>query len=178
MGICGTGESFLFYSGGIYDDQSCCVTLNHAMLVVGYGYDERLRMPYWIALNSWGWYWGEGGYVKLLRTDAGAGICGLYLSPVQANAGYLLLANGQLAYSDGSPSDAMDAYKMRFERLMHTLEMHWRQMVWIAAGVMIGLSCLCLCCACLESCFGGRSSRGRRHDRSQYQVIPDDRQFV
>ena len=37
VGLCGTDQSFLYYGGGIYDDGDCCTTLNHAMLIVGYG---------------------------------------------------------------------------------------------------------------------------------------------
>ncbi|KAL0483935.1 dipeptidyl peptidase CTSC [Acrasis kona] len=38
----------------------------HAVAVVGYGEtDEGVR--YWICKNSWGDWWGEGGYFKILR---------------------------------------------------------------------------------------------------------------
>ena len=37
VGICGTDVQFMFYGGGIFNPKDCCTTLNHAVLVVGYG---------------------------------------------------------------------------------------------------------------------------------------------
>lgn len=67
VGICGTDDEFLFYSSGIFDESSCCTQQNHAMLLVGYGHDERADCDYWILFNSWGEGWGERGLMRLLR---------------------------------------------------------------------------------------------------------------
>jgi C1A family cysteine protease len=67
VGICGTDKSFMFYARGIYNAEDCCVTQNHAVLIVGYGHDDVTGLDYWIALNSWAPMWGERGYVRLLR---------------------------------------------------------------------------------------------------------------
>lgn len=36
-GICGTDQRFMFYESGIFDISDCCQTLNHAVMLVGYG---------------------------------------------------------------------------------------------------------------------------------------------
>lgn len=60
-------ESFWYYSSGIYHEPNCNEDyINHAVLVVGYGVDEKGR-EYYIIKNSWGENWGEDGYMKLAR---------------------------------------------------------------------------------------------------------------
>ena len=65
------------YSSGILDKSSaqCPVSgINHAVLIVGYGYDSRSNLNYWIVKNSWGKNWGENGYFRIRR---GNGTCGI-----------------------------------------------------------------------------------------------------
>lgn len=64
-GICGTNSSFLYYTGGLYDPPECCQTQNHAVLIVGYGVDPDTQREYLVIKNSWGVYWGEGGFMRL-----------------------------------------------------------------------------------------------------------------
>lgn len=57
----------------------CCIEHNHAVLAVGYGYDDDLDIDYWLIKNSWGEAWGETGYFRVKRdmdaTDEGT--CGM-----------------------------------------------------------------------------------------------------
>eukprot|EP00698_Gefionella_okellyi_P007206 TRINITY_DN1749_c0_g1_i1.p1 TRINITY_DN1749_c0_g1~~TRINITY_DN1749_c0_g1_i1.p1 ORF type:complete len:347 (-),score=75.53 TRINITY_DN1749_c0_g1_i1:61-1080(-) len=62
-----------FYIGGISNPLLCdAKTLDHAVLIVGYG--VKGDKPYWIVKNSWGQGWGEKGYFEMIR---GKGRCGL-----------------------------------------------------------------------------------------------------
>ena len=63
-------NTFQSYTGGIYRADGCVTSAdnnNHAMAIVGYGYDAKLKMNYWKLRNSWGDGWGEDGYVRIQR---------------------------------------------------------------------------------------------------------------
>jgi len=67
---------FQSYKSGIITSTACGTTLDHGVLVVGYGTEGS--QPYWILKNSWGTTWGEKGYFRIARSDgSGPGICGL-----------------------------------------------------------------------------------------------------
>merc|ERR1739840_88225 len=55
-----------WYSGGVFDGCSYDdnIALNHAVVLVGYGTDEK-EGDYWIVRNSWGPGWGEDGHIRL-----------------------------------------------------------------------------------------------------------------
>lgn len=68
-------DSFLFYSGGIYDEPRCAQfgpdDPDHVIVIVGYGREDNT--DYWIIKNSWGMEeWGENGFGKIRR---GTGVC-------------------------------------------------------------------------------------------------------
>mmetsp|Transcript_15264 Transcript_15264/g.25365 ORF Transcript_15264/g.25365 Transcript_15264/m.25365 type:complete len:456 (-) Transcript_15264:377-1744(-) len=99
VGICGTDPRFVYYGQGILDISDCCTTLNHALLVVGYGSEGGV--DYWVAQNSWGEAWGDGGFVKIkrfdhtqttLRTVFHKGICGMAQSMSVPLGGFLSTA--------------------------------------------------------------------------------------
>ena len=71
---------FQSYRSGVLDTAACGTTMDHAVLVVGYGYDAPSGKEYWLVKNSWNTTWGDQGYIKLAIVD-GAGICGVQQQP-------------------------------------------------------------------------------------------------
>ena len=72
---------FQSYSGGILDSASCGTSLDHGVLIVGYGTENG--QDYWTVKNSWGTSWGDNGYLRIARSDStnDAGICGIAMQP-------------------------------------------------------------------------------------------------
>ena len=70
---------FQLYAGGVIDTDSCGTSLDHGVLIVGYGTDSG--EDYWIVKNSWGPEWGESGYVRIARSNrtGDPGVCGIAL---------------------------------------------------------------------------------------------------
>ena len=68
------------YTGGVLDTSSCGTSLDHAVLVTGWGHDSKSGLDYWMVKNSWGTRWGDKGYIKLAITN-GKGICGVQEQP-------------------------------------------------------------------------------------------------
>jgi len=81
VGIQASQGTFMYYHSGVISS-GCGTNLDHAVLVVGYG--EEAGKPYWLVKNTWGAYWGEKGFVKILREDANdatTGMCGIASMP-------------------------------------------------------------------------------------------------
>merc|ERR1719161_1239427 len=75
-----------FYGAGIFNSCKRDATLNHAVLLVGYGMDQD--KGYWLIRNSWGSDWGLNGYIKLSRslTASKASFCGMDHHPEEGSA--------------------------------------------------------------------------------------------
>jgi len=68
---------FQSYSSGVLTSATCGTTLDHGVLIVGYGEEDGQK--YWIVKNSWGTTWGDAGYLKIARSEStnDGGICGI-----------------------------------------------------------------------------------------------------
>ena len=73
------------YSGGVLDTSACGTSLDHAVLVTGWGHDNSSGLDYWMVKNSWGTDWGEEGYVKVAIKD-GVGYCAIQKKPRTAKS--------------------------------------------------------------------------------------------
>ncbi|MFT4217917.1 MAG: C1 family peptidase [Micropruina sp.] len=60
-------DDFFYYSSGVYKHSSGELAGLHCVLIVGYSETEKC----WIAKNSWGTGWGDGGYFKIGYGEAG-----------------------------------------------------------------------------------------------------------
>ncbi len=80
-------RSFQLYSSGVFSG-SCGTSLDHAVLLVGYGTDFSSGLDYYILKNSWATSWGSSGYVYLGKGNdpatgkpynGGKGQCGVLM---------------------------------------------------------------------------------------------------
>jgi len=73
-----------FYFWGVFDPwfQWICdpAGLNHGVLIVGYG--NNGSKDYWLVKNSWGSWWGESGYFRIVK---GSGACGINTYVISAD---------------------------------------------------------------------------------------------
>ena len=66
---------FQLYKTGVFDSAQCGTTLDHAVMLVGYGKDNG--QEYWILKNSWNTTWGEQGFARLATGGGKKGTCGI-----------------------------------------------------------------------------------------------------
>ena len=52
------------YKGGIYNITSDDKEINHIVSCIGWGVENG--KSYWIIRNSWGEYWGEMGFIRVV----------------------------------------------------------------------------------------------------------------
>lgn len=58
-------QELLDYKGGIFEDKTGASDIDHDISVVGYG--EENGTKYWVVRNSWGEFWGENGFFRVVR---------------------------------------------------------------------------------------------------------------
>ena len=78
-GINSDAQAFMFYSGGVLNVPAArCkagpAALDHGVAIIGYGTDASSGLQYWHVKNSYGEYWGEKGYFRIVR---GRNSCGI-----------------------------------------------------------------------------------------------------
>jgi len=61
-------DEMMDYAGGIMRDYTGEMRIRHAVEVVGFGVTTN-GTKYWVARNSWGTYWGENGFYRLVRGE-------------------------------------------------------------------------------------------------------------
>lgn len=61
LGASGWGS----YGSGVMTCGALQYSINHAVTLVGWG--EENGVKYWLIQNSWGTWWGEGGFIKIRR---------------------------------------------------------------------------------------------------------------
>jgi cathepsin X len=97
------GKALHEYHGGIFADCTASNVTTHVVSIVGWGHTTRtivdddnndgekedLQM-YWIVRNSWGEYWGEMGYFRIL---AGSNVLGIEWKAAWATPGYYSVEN-------------------------------------------------------------------------------------
>ena len=72
---CGiNAEEIVDYTGGVLDLPHKPKMINHIISVVGWGYDGAINKQYWLIRNSWGSYWGELGFLRLVLGENQLGI--------------------------------------------------------------------------------------------------------
>eukprot|EP00727_Mastigamoeba_balamuthi_P006638 m51a1_g2595 putative phosphatidylinositol 3- (1445) ;mRNA; r:440263-446902 len=72
-----SAEMFQYYDSGVLDTPLCLSTwesMDHEVIIVGYGTDPATGKPYWLLRNSWSNLWGESGYIRIVR---GKNMCGI-----------------------------------------------------------------------------------------------------
>ena len=84
IAVAAGNSAFQFYRSGILTS-GCGTYMDHAVTMIGYG--SLNGKDYWIIKNSWGPYWGEGGFARIARSSSsGSGVCGLLQYSVQPTA--------------------------------------------------------------------------------------------
>jgi cathepsin L len=75
VGVSVAAGKWFNYQSGIFDSctGSAGAVVDHAVVAVAFG--EQAGTKYWTLMNSWGYNWGENGYIRLLRRDNDSSHC-------------------------------------------------------------------------------------------------------
>lgn len=64
-------DEWSYYGTGVFKARRVG-KVNHAVNLVGWGYDDDKKAEYWVIRNSWGSDWGENGYIRIATTNKGS----------------------------------------------------------------------------------------------------------
>lgn len=67
-------EDFFNYKSGIYYHTVGSEVGKHEVKLIGWGTSNKLKLPYWLAVNTWGKEWGDKGMFKIFQ---GVNECGI-----------------------------------------------------------------------------------------------------
>jgi len=98
-------DDLVAYTGGIYTDINNATEVNHDISVVGYGVEDGQK--FWIIRNSWGTYWGENGYFRLVRG----------VNNIAIESGLCSWATAKDTWSDINFPDYTDKFLSKGEKL-------------------------------------------------------------
>jgi len=88
LSIALNADMLMDYSSGIVAPSSSAdcdpTSLDHAVLIVGYGTDSQSGDNYWIVKNSWNQSWGESGYFRIIKGSNACGLANAVVSPILA----------------------------------------------------------------------------------------------
>jgi len=65
-GVAVTDSFMKSYKGGVFEDMTGERKIRHVISLLGWGVAED-GTKYWVGRNSWGTYWGENGFFKIVR---------------------------------------------------------------------------------------------------------------
>jgi len=62
------------YRSGIFMAKASTQPASHSVEIIGWGVDAASAVKYWIGRNSWGSFWGTGGWFNIVRGVNALGI--------------------------------------------------------------------------------------------------------
>jgi len=65
-GVAVTDSFMKHYKGGVFEDMTGETRIRHVVSILGWGVAED-GSKFWVGRNSWGTYWGESGFFKIVR---------------------------------------------------------------------------------------------------------------
>jgi len=74
-------DKLFSYNGGVFSGCQPDTIVNHAVLALGYGNDEKSGKDFFTIRNSWGKTWGEEGHFRVERFNDDNAYCGTDVKP-------------------------------------------------------------------------------------------------